>query len=95
MQHPRGRDTTLGSIENQHAPHIALPDELVLRARENAADAIEIIARRESVLGDQRLRLHFAPHAGARIEHSLGHEVTLPPAQATSTQASIDINIGR
>ena len=63
MQHPGGGDAAFGGIEHQHAAAIALAGELVLRPREDAANAVEIVACGKAVARDQRLRLHFAAHA--------------------------------
>ena len=68
VQHPGRRDAALGGIEHQHAADVALAGELVLGPREHALDAVEIVARREAVLGDQRLALQLAAHAGAGVE---------------------------
>src|SRR5262249_4898710 len=139
VQHPGGGDAALGGIEHEHAADIGLAGELVIGARKYAAHAIEIIARGEAVLRDQRLPARLWPHAGRRKEdlaaqgparcrrsfHSviagldpaihllnelllsmdarvkpahdayidIGH--ILPPLQAASMQAGMDMSAGR
>ena len=49
VQHPSGGNPALGRIEHQNAPDIRLAHELVLGPGEYAANAIEIVARRDRV----------------------------------------------
>src|SRR5664279_2809557 len=54
-QHPCARHAALGGVEHEDFSDIRLSRQLVGRAREGAADAVEVVARREAVVGDQRL----------------------------------------
>ncbi len=94
MQHPCGGDAALGGIEHQHAAEIAFAGELVFGPRENAANAVEIVTRGKSVAGNQRLRLHFAAHAGGGVEDFPAHQPIFPPAHAAATHCSIDSSTG-
>src|SRR5690349_17190806 len=47
MQHPGGGDPALGGVENQNAVSIALPGELMARAREYPLVTVEVVARAE------------------------------------------------
>src|SRR5262249_14940162 len=70
---------------------IALARELVLGPREHALDAVEVVARREAVLRDQRLAFDLAAHSGCGVE-DLAH--SLPPWHAAATHCSIDSSAG-
>ena len=54
MQHPGRRHPALGGVQDKDDTAIALAIQLVLRAREHAPDPVEIVARREIVIGDKR-----------------------------------------
>jgi len=94
VQHPGGGDPTLGRIEHQHTPDIALAKKPMLGTREDAAHSVEIVARGEAVLGDQRLTLHRAAHSRARMEDFGAHRAILPPLQAASMQPSMESSAG-
>ena len=93
--HPGGGDAALGGIEHEHAADIARAGELVVGTRKYAAQAIEIIARGEAVFCDQRLPARLLPHAGRRKENLAAHGAILPPLQAASMQAGMDMSAGR
>src|SRR6266516_769325 len=56
----------LGGVEHEHAADIAFASELVVGTRKDAAHAIEIVARGEAVLGDERAPARFGAHPGRR-----------------------------
>src|SRR6516165_436132 len=53
VQHPGSRDPTLRAVEDEDAVDIAPAAELMARAREDPAAAVEIVARAEIVSGDK------------------------------------------
>ena len=60
----------------------------------SSGDAIEIIARGETVLRDQRMASHFGSHrlAGTKDFYRCGHDSL--PLTAASTHSSIDASMG-
>jgi hypothetical protein len=52
---------------------IAFAGELVVGTRKDPAHAIEIVARGEAVLGDERLPARFGAHPGRRKEDRAVH----------------------
>src|SRR5215471_11356293 len=64
VEHPGRGDAALGGIEHKHTADIALAGELVLRPREYAAHAVEIVARGKSVLSDEREPGDLSAHPG-------------------------------
>ena len=76
--------------------------ELVLRAREHALDPVEIIARREIVIGDERGTFDHranADMAGQLDRHqpasvSVPWPATMMPASAEATQSAMLASAG-
>src|SRR5262249_45735463 len=66
VQHPGGGDSAFGDIEHEHAADIVLAGELVIGAREYAAQAVEIIARGEAIFRDQRVAARTGTEAASR-----------------------------
>src|SRR3546814_7642095 len=70
---------------------IALAAELVRRTREDAVDAVEIVARAEVVGGNQGGAGHLGPNADMTLDDAFlrRRHRTILPATAESTQRSI------
>src|SRR5204863_4971956 len=69
MQHPGGGDPALGGVEHEDLVGIALPGELVARARKNSFDTVEIVARAEIVGSHERRPGHRRPDAPMATQH--------------------------
>jgi hypothetical protein len=94
VQHPRGGDATLRRVEHQHATDIARAGELVLGAREHAAQTVEIVTRGEAVLGDEGAAFDPSPHPGRSKENLVVHLAILPPSHAASMHAAMESSAG-
>src|SRR3546814_20121831 len=76
---------------------IALAAELVRRTREDAVDAVEIVARAEVVGGNQGGAGHLGPNADMTLDDAFlrRRHHTFLTATAESTQRSIVASTGR
>ena len=101
MQHPGRRHPALGGVQDKDDTAIALAVKLVLRAREHAPDPVEIVARREIVIGDKRRPLNHGAYAGMACKLDRHQAVPLSPAgritpaSAEATQSAMLASAGR
>ncbi len=86
-EHPGGSHAALGGHQNEDLVDVALAGELVLGPGEHALDAVEVVAGREIVVGDESRALHVRTDARVAFENE-GHQRILP-AQALATQFSM------
>src|SRR6267378_2936381 len=86
VQHPGGGDPSLGAVEDQDTVDIALAGELVARAGEHAAHAVEIVACAEIIGSDEGDAAHLGTNALMAAQQDR-HYSTFP-ATAESMQCA-------
>src|SRR5262249_41436912 len=94
VEHPRRRDATLGGMQDQYFPDIGLTSQLVAGTTEYSCYAVEIVARRETVLRHERVAAHRASHRLASAENAGGRDHVSLPLTAASTHCSIEASMG-
>jgi hypothetical protein len=77
VQHPGGGDPSLGTVEDEDAVDIVLAGELVARAREGAANPVEIVACAEIVSRDEGDAAHLRADAVVAAQQNR-HYSTFP-----------------